>query len=187
MIHASRDGQKTLRFPSPTGLYDLTERRHISEELREHRFFLRYGQTRIFRMGTLKDFQALNLPNLQPASRDAEHSASPSTTEPEVAPLPTPVMEVVLEPEPEESLPTLSSDVETLQAILNMKLEDFGEDAPTTLEELEGDEPFEVKSANSNRPLPELNDLLGFQKRRRRRGGRGRGRRPEGGEGGSEA
>jgi hypothetical protein len=64
MVHASRDGHRTLHLPEPTGLYDVTEQRLIADEAREYRFFLRLGTTRLFCIGATERLHRLGLPNL---------------------------------------------------------------------------------------------------------------------------
>ena len=65
-IHGARDGQRTLRLPAMTGLYDLTEQRLVADETREYRFFLKLGATRTFAYGPTERFVALGLPNVTP-------------------------------------------------------------------------------------------------------------------------
>lgn len=192
MIHAMRDGQKTLRFPVTTGLYDFTERRVVSEQIREHRFFLRYGQTRLFRMGSLDDFRALNLPNVNTPGRAQDRTSTDFEPEEEREEVQERQVESVQVFEPQAHEPNLSTDLATLQAILSMEPEELDEDAPTNIDDLDGNGlEMEMKSLalEPGKELPDVSDILSFQRRRRRRGGRGRGRnRPgEGGEAGGDA
>ncbi len=66
-LHGAKDGQRTLRLPAATGLYDMTEGRLLSENSRDYRFFLKGGTTRLFYVGDPKAMRDLGLPNL-PAS-----------------------------------------------------------------------------------------------------------------------
>ncbi len=63
-VHAARDGQRTLRLPLRTGLYDVTMSRLVADETREHRYFLKAGATQTFCVGTTEELFARGLPNI---------------------------------------------------------------------------------------------------------------------------
>jgi len=95
-VHGNRDGHRAVRFPEPTAVYDVTDRRLVAEGLREHRFFLKSGATRTLCIGTLDRFRALGFPNLnvppdlqQPSSdvlESIEPQEAPRRPEPPQAP-----------------------------------------------------------------------------------------------------
>ncbi len=68
-VHASRDGQRTLRLPAPQCIYDMHEQRLVGEDTRDYRYFLRMGMTRTFAIGTRQRFAAMGLPNLESPNR----------------------------------------------------------------------------------------------------------------------
>ena len=63
-VHASRDGQRTLRLPTSQAIYDMQEQRVVAEDTKEYRYFLRMGMTKTFCVGTRERFARLDLPNL---------------------------------------------------------------------------------------------------------------------------
>ncbi len=176
-VHANRDGHRAVRVPESSAIYDLTEGRLVAEDLREHRFFLKAGATRTLCIGSVRMFMDLGLPNLNvappPIQKQSPAKPPESQPQPQVAPPPA-------RPEP---IAAMSSDMETLQAVLSLDLsqieglsldefeeEDDSGDVVTTL----GD-PAEAE-ARLAALLPDA-ELLTAGRRRRRRGGRGRGRR----------
>lgn len=187
-IHASKDGQRSIRLPQPASIYDLTDKRIVATDAREYRFYLRMGNTRLFCLGDAERFRELGLPNLAPR----ENVRIP---QPERAPEPPPI--AAEKPEAEEETPLAPSfenwvppsaeggkqvDLETLRAILSMETVELAEDAPASLDDLELT--WEFKSAPEtpaepnaeNQSLADMEEILNFNRRRRRRGGRGRGR-----------
>jgi hypothetical protein len=186
MVHASRDGQRTLRLPASTPLYDVTERRLVSNAARDYRYFLRAGCTRLFYAASLDEMRRMGLPNVPEdgAGRDwLPLDDSIETARPEA--------DILLLPEPPESelppllpptvAPTLNTDLETLKAVLSMEMpetDDF---------EMEEQDDLEITLMDMD-PAPAtatLAQVLGAEvttngRRRRRRGGRGRGRRRDG-------
>ena len=192
-IHAVRDGNKTIRLPESTGLYSVTDSRHIAEETREYRFFMRRGETHTFCVGNAERFDAFGLPNVQkPAA---------GTRPAPVVPPPPPEREVRRET-PSRPRPQ-SSDIETLEAVLNMDISALEDVELETLP----DEPIDFVFLDPNADPAEIfadgpdaaGEVMAGGRRRRRRGGRGRGRRrqgdgigpdgtdgPEGSNGGSE-
>ena len=172
VVHASRDGHRAVRLPEPCAVYDLTDRRLVATELREHRFFLKAGATRTLCAGTMDRFVEMGLPNLHVPA------AAPPRSVPSSLPEPPPL------PEPAPPPPALTADMETLQAVLSMDLSQI-EDLP--FEGLEKDDEDEEAVPAGPRDsadvearlaalLPDA-ELLPAGRRRRRRGGRGRGRR----------
>ena len=201
MLRSSRDGQKTLRLPGSVALYDLTENRLISENIREHRFFMKSGATRLFYVGDIGSMRELGLPNLpEPGAfrfnRSQENSANNAPeppaeslslpnaqrieTQTETAPPPAamkisppvPLLERALEPEREA--PSLRADLATLEAVLNLDVSELDLD----LEEgIEAPTPRPVVTGGIL-PLSIFGEESEADaKRRRRRGGRGRGRK----------
>ena len=178
-IHATRDGHRAVRLPEPSAVYDLTDRRLVAEDLREHRFFLKAGATRTLCVGTVARFREMGLPNL--------NVIDSAQTRP--APARTPVPETRIEPAPQAAEPpaALSADMQTLQAVLSMDLSQV-EGLP--FDEMDGEEeekddvlvpPSDPADAEARLAalLPDP-ELLQAGRRRRRRGGRGRGRhRPD--------
>ena len=73
-IHASRDGQRTLRLPNAQCIYDMQEKRLVAENSRDYRYFLRMGTTRTFCIGTRERFAALGLSNLESPTRARSNS-----------------------------------------------------------------------------------------------------------------
>lgn len=63
-VHAARDGQRTLRLPFRTGLYDVTASRLVADETREYRYFLKAGATQTFCVGTTEQLFARGLPDI---------------------------------------------------------------------------------------------------------------------------
>jgi hypothetical protein len=184
LLHAARDGQRTLRLREPSALYDMTERRLIADEARDYRFALRTGYSRLFYVGTTERMRELGLPNVPEAGR--ERVVLPElpvegerVTAPVAAPSPVKI------PLPEISMTTSNPDLETLRAVLAMEI-------PDTVADLEEEEE-EILNMTLPRPGPSalavleetlsIEEPTGNARRRRRRGGRGRGRRrPEPGE-----
>ncbi len=80
-VHASRDGQRTLRLPTSQSIYDLHEGRIVAENTRDYRYFLRMGMTRTFCIGTRERFAALGLPNLESPARARPNNERPERTE----------------------------------------------------------------------------------------------------------
>ncbi len=160
-IHAVKEGHRLLRLPDATGLYDVNDSRHIADEIREHRFFLRSGETRSFCVGSADRFIMIGLPNVAP----------PAPGRPNPEPPPARVPEIRKEPQPQ--LPR-NSDLETLEAVLNMdisSLQDVDFDALPT-------EPVEFIFDNyRDADADGTGEIVAGGRRRRRRGGRGRGRR----------
>ncbi|HLK59206.1 MAG TPA: hypothetical protein VKU00_21780, partial [Chthonomonadaceae bacterium] len=179
-VHANREGQRTLRLPDALTVYDLSEGRVVGDALREHRFFLRNGMTRTLCVGPLERMEQIGLPNLTSPVRDRPKLP--------LEPLPErpPKREPAALPKPR------SSDLETLEAVLNM---DISAMEALELEALEGVEAeFAPDSAVEESASPSAatedaadGEMIANGRRRRRRGGRGRGRRrteTEGAEGG---
>lgn len=163
-LHAVRDGQRTLRLPDLTGLYDLTEGRMISDLTREQKVFMRSGTTRSYCIGTPERFRLLGLPNV----------ALPDPSRPR------PALEVFEKTESrrEPSLPKpRNSDLETLEAVLNMDISALDLDALP-------DDPLDtvfLREPLTTMPEEETTgEMVTGGRRRRRRGGRGRGRRRAG-------
>ena len=83
-VHASRDGQRTLRLPFAQALYDMQEQRLVAEDTKEYRYFLRMGMTKTFCIGTRERFARLDLPNLsaplrsRSSGREENASSSPA-------------------------------------------------------------------------------------------------------------
>lgn len=176
-IHANRDGNRTLRFPDPVALYDLADRKLIGTELREHRYFLRNGATRIFCYGSLESLRSLELPNLV------------EVVEPPLFPTIAPLVVAEEAPQPLPMAPNLppdvphTDDIATLQAVLTLDVSQI-DDLP-----MEDMDTFALYQT-PERPTPGVEELdissimndmdsLSGGKRRRRRGGRGRGKRQE--------
>jgi len=172
-VHAHRDGHRAIRTPEPTGLYDLTDRRLVGTDVREHRFFMKAGTTRTFSTGPIARFQEIGLPNLNAPLTPTERPAQPVAPDPEpVLPLPVTV-----------PLAGLSEDMQTLQAVLSMDLS-LVEDVPIEGWEIgNNDRSAPVRIEDSAEVEARLAALLpapeaaAAGRRRRRRGGRGRGRR----------
>ncbi|HLV80018.1 MAG TPA: hypothetical protein VKT32_07025 [Chthonomonadaceae bacterium] len=171
MVHAARDGQRTLQLPEVTGLYDLTERHWVAGATREHHFFLRAGATRLFAVGAAEELVRRGLPDLLPHDRERARAAAEPPAERE-APREIPVAEA--------ASPSLREDLETLEAILKLdvsQLEALEANGSETFEPGAG-ETIGVEEAG---PPPEApSEAAGNGRRRRRRGGRGHGRRRQG-------
>ena len=181
MLHSVRDGQRTLRLPYAMPLYDVTERRLIADDAREHRFFLRSGNTRLFYAGPREEMIVLGLPNADAPMerRRTETPSAPSFAAPEPHTPKTAAPEPPLEMEPEPERPSLRADLATLEAVLSLDV---------SVLDLEPDETEEKPPVPKARPLAagvlplslldDSDEANG--RRRRRRGGRGRGRRRPG-------
>ena len=196
MIHAVKDGQRSVRFPSPTSLYDLTDKRIVATDTREYRFYLRMGNTRLFCLGSAERFRDLGLP-----SSDPRENERPQPVERVPVPPPAPIAErlfvteeIPITPVPIEAVPVVSqadrqNDIETLQAILNMASVELDADAPASLDDMELTWEFKstpgtpTEAADGAQSLADMEEILNFNRRRRRRGGRGRGHRRPGEEG----
>ncbi len=175
VIHASRDGNRAVRLPEPMAVYDLTERRLAAQETREHRLFLRSGTTHTLCIGSVARFRDLGLPNVAAADGGPSRAAAVRPIEPD--PITAPVAEIA------DATTTLSEDMLTLKAVLNM---DLSQVADLTFEEAEDRAtPIEVLNPFSDPAeaearlaalLPDI-DVTSPARRRRRRGGRGRGRK----------
>ena len=175
-IHAVRDGNKTIRLPESMGLYSVTDSRHIAEETREYRFFMKRGETHTFCVGSAERFEAFGLPNVQKSQN----------TPRAFAPIPPPPPERELKRELPAKPRPQSSDIETLEAVLNMDI--------SVLESVEldalADEPIDFIYLDPNADPGEIfaddsdaaGEMIAGGRRRRRRGGRGRGRRRQGDE-----
>ena len=205
-LHASRDGQRTLRLPTPMACYDATEQRLVSEETREYRFFLRAGQTRTFAVGTIGHFEAMGLPHLTVPSRErfaprpdnrpesrtenrelrdapempetetSVQSDSPPVSAPVIS-LPPPVAAALFAPSTARPRHSIQEDLATLQAIVNMDLSD------TEILEVETELDSDLSDELEETPIDREGEENGYPaRRRRRRGGRGRGRRPDEGD-----
>lgn len=166
MLHATRDGQRTIRLPEPTGIYDVVERRLVADEAREYRLFLRMGATRLFCIGATEALQRRGLPNISlPDSGRARI-----------------VLDHAQEPPVETPPASLRADLETLEAVLRVdiealeRLETNGVELP---EEIPSDTP--LTQIEATEPVSETGETAANGRRRRRRGGRGRGRRRAGG------
>jgi hypothetical protein len=172
-VHAHRDGHRAIRTPEPAALYDITDRRLVGSDVREHRFFMKAGVTRTFCTGPIAWLHELGLPNLNVP----------------VAPLERPVQPVSVEPEPIVRAPApiplegLSEDMQTLQAVLSMDLSLVEDEAIEGWESGNHDRDAAVRIGDSAEVEARLAALLPAVdgstagRRRRRRGGRGRGRR----------
>lgn len=181
-IHAVKDGQRTIRLPDATGLYDVTENRHVADEIREHRFFMHGGDTRSFCVGSAERFIGIGLPNVAPPGLGRQRTITAAVHAPE--------KEREREPrrdrdKDKEKEPTLqkprNSDLETLEAVLNMDISDL---QGVDLEALP-DEPIDFIYADTALDvvpgvLDATGEVVAGGRRRRRRGGRGRGRRRAG-------
>ena len=162
-IHATKEGHRIMRLPDATGLYDVNDSRHVADEIREHRFFMRYGDTQSFCVGSAERFIGIGLPNVAP----------PGPGRPRFVPPPP----VEREPRRDTPAPTpRNSDLETLEAVLNMDI--------TALEGVDldslPDEPIDFIYTGVDSDLQETEatgEVIAGGRRRRRRGGRGRGRR----------
>lgn len=197
-IHGARDGQRTLRLPATTGLYDLTEQRLVADETREYRFFLKLGATRTFAYGPTERFLALGLPNVTPLSererivvQEERAEAKPEVksetkSDPKWEPKPDPRRAVLPPPVPPrpdraprvppERVEALQSDLETLEAVLSMDVSAY--DALGLSTDLEDDVEEILPTLPGENLLPSPDGLTSdAARRRRRRGGRGRGRR----------
>lgn len=174
MVHTSRDGHRVLRLPEATCLYDLAEHRLISTGTVEYRYFQRSGTTRLFRVGTLAELQALGFTERAAAPPPPRARPEP---EPPVAPAPpisTPIPAPLAAryPSLEDAPESIREDLETLAAVLSMNLDEL--EATDIAKET-------VDPTLLNATVASLNPLTtepdGNGRRRRRRGGRGRGRR----------
>jgi hypothetical protein len=173
-IHATRDGQRTIRLPESTGLYDLTDRRLVADDAREHRYFLKGGMTRSFCVGPVERLERLGLPDV--------HAAAPGRRRRSVTLPEEPTVEIEAqdsEPAAEDLDIPVNKDVETLRAVLSLDLSQ----APILPDE-DADEFMMTRArsgADDTAPregvLEALGEVLANGRRRRRRGGRGRGRR----------
>jgi hypothetical protein len=192
MVHASRDGQRTLRLPMPAGLYDVTERRLIADEVRDFRYFLRAGNTRLFYCGSMEAMRALGLPNLPEAGADRERIVlveNADTEKPErperrerpeqERPAKVEAPSKVEKQTPPLISPALNTDLETLKAVLSMEMPDTDD---YEMEEPEDELEINLVDIDVAPATATLAQVLGAEvasngRRRRRRGGRGRGRR----------
>jgi hypothetical protein len=173
-IHAVRDGNKTIRLPESMGLYSVTDSRHIAEETREYRFFMKRGETHTFCVGNAERFETFGLPNVQKSQ----------TTPRAFAPIPPPPPDRDVRRELPGKPRPQSSDIETLEAVLNM---DISVLEGVELEPLP-DEPIDFVYLDPNTDPGEVfaedpevaGEMVAGGRRRRRRGGRGRGRRRQG-------
>src|SRR5579884_958734 len=182
MIHATKDGHRTLRLPTCTGLYDVVERRLVADEVCEYRYFQRAGTTRLFCVGTAEHFLRLGLPNVTlPGPGRArivlDRSQEKETTRRETG------REAGRETGPTVPGP-LRADLETLEAVLSLDLQVL---EASEVEDLDGLDTIAEEA------LPEAESLeitaseaaaggevVANGRRRRRRGGRGRWRKRTG-------
>jgi hypothetical protein len=176
-VHAAKEGQRAIRLPDATGLYDITESRHIADEIREHRFYMRVGDTRSFCVGSAERFINIGLPNVAPPG--AGRSRMTTTAIPSQPPQ-SEVHRASVPPQRPRN-----SDIETLEAVLNMDISDLN---GIELEALP-DEPIEfifMEGGAKTQPDTQVGapdttgEVIAGGRRRRRRGGRGRGRRRPG-------
>jgi hypothetical protein len=182
-LHAAKEGQRAIRLPEATGLYDVTENRHIADDIKEHRFYMRAGDTRTFCVGSADRFIAIGLPNVAPPG-----PSGPRAYVPIVPPLPTEKEREKELAKSREAIPKQprNSDIETLEAVLNMDISVLNS---IDLEALP-DEPINFVFVDVDAIIPPIasspdasGELVAGGRRRRRRGGRGRGRRrPENGD-----
>lgn len=170
MIHGNRDGQRVLKLPARSALYDLTEQRLAMTDAFEYRFFLKAGATRLFYCGKIEQMARMKLPNLEVAARPPRTPLSS----------PGPIVRPLTESVPDALSIENNPDLETLRAVLSMEM-------PESLDlEETADEAIELRYTSTPRPNPPLSleEALGGEtiggRRRRRRGGRGRGRRRPG-------
>lgn len=162
VVHAARDGQRVLRLPQATGLYDVTDRKLVADEATEYRFFLRAGMTRIFCVGAADQFVKLGLPNVSVFGRERI------------------VLSVAAEARIEAAPPSVRSDLETLEAVLALDLSQFDAEDDDSDDPSDGELP-EIGPGG----LSSLHDVIAGEviangRRRRRRGGRGRWRKRAG-------
>ncbi|HZT42700.1 MAG TPA: hypothetical protein VFA07_11095 [Chthonomonadaceae bacterium] len=172
MIHAARDGQRTLQLPEVTGLYDLTERHWVGGATREHRFFLRAGATRLFAVGPTEELVRRGLPDIPAHGKDRARAVLEPPKE----------REAPREIHADEAVPppSLREDLETLEAILKMDVSQL-EDLETNGAEMFEGSRIEASGIEAAEPQTETpGEVTGNGRRRRRRGGRGHGRRRQG-------
>jgi hypothetical protein len=175
-IHAVRDGQRTLHLPEATGLYDITDRRLLADETREHHFFMRGGTTRLFYVGPTEKMQRLGLPDVTLPGKGRGRIVLESPPEPRQEKVTPSRLDTVSPLRPDLATPS-PSDLETLEAILNMDISQLEGYEVDSVEE--SDKDMSVTSTVSESvPIPASDgELMASGRRRRRRGGRGRGHR----------
>lgn len=158
-IHAARDGQRTIRLPSPAALYDITGRKLIASLTRDHTFSVRAGSTTLFYTGSLQEMEYMGLISAEKAL------SLPDMIIPQIEPRSHAPAASVINSSAKES------DLETLRAVLSLSLDDLGLASSSTMEET-------LQAENNNAlPLEAAEHPVSVIKRRRRRGGRGRGKR----------
>lgn len=176
-FHMARDGQRILRLPTSTGLYDVTERQLISDSLREHRFFARAGTSRLFCIGPVERFVRLGLPDatsMPVALRPKQAREKPAAPELHRA---TGDLDAARKKDLQIYEELLSLDVSALD------LEETRESGePQQVEEREYGAGRAEAEVMTGGPAEESSggELLSNGRRRRRRGGRGRNRRRPG-------
>ncbi len=184
-MHICKDGNRVLRVPAYTPLYDLTHRNTVlsgqNGNEREYRFYAHAGSTHRFFAGYTGVLQTLGFPTALHFQPETEHDALPE---------PEPIL-----PEPATLLPDLflddpalpapeNPDLEILRAVLQMPMPSMDE-LPLMEEEelmiLPESEEQRVASAALVQKILQENSTEAGNKRRRRRGGRGRGNRNDSG------